>query len=103
MDELLPEGWLGLGINCNNCGNDGSSGVFRFREPPTVMSVEPNSPTGRAGMRPGDQLTHVDGVSLTSEQGWPRWHAIKPGQEVRLTYTRDGRSHHATISALSRP
>lgn len=102
-DEMLPEGRLGFAIDCQNCGEDESTGVFRFREPPVVTSVEPGSPAARAGLRPGDRLTHVDGVDLTSEMGWPRFRAIQPGEEVRLTYKRGDRTHCATLSALQLP
>lgn len=101
-DELMPQGWFGFAIQCQNCGDDESTGAFRFREPPVVANVEPNSPAARAGLRPGDWLTHVDGVSLTSHAGWPQWYAIQPGLEVRLTYVRGGQTHQVKVSALPR-
>jgi hypothetical protein len=101
----MPDGWFGFGMRCNNCGVSENNGVrsFRFRETPSVVSVEPGTPAARAGMRRGDRLTHVDGVPLTSEAGWRRFGAIQPGQQVRWTYTRGGQSHQATMSALRRP
>jgi hypothetical protein len=104
--QMLPGGWFGLGIHCRDCGVHGQTGrdpEFRFREPPTVMSVEPGTPAARAGMRRGDRLTHVDGHSLATPEGWRRFGAIRPGQEVRWSYLRDGRTHQATITALARP
>lgn len=103
QDEIMPEGWLGFAIDCQNCGQDESTGVFRFREPPVVTGVEPGSPAARAGLRPGDRLTHVDGVSLTARAGWPRFYAVQPGEAVRLTYARDGRTHQVTLTALRQP
>ena len=103
MDEILPKGWLGFEITCQDCGDDESTGAFRFRAPPVVVRVGPNSPAARAGLRPGDRLTHVDGVSLTSAAGWPRWSAIQPGQEVRIAYLRGDQTHQVTISALHQP
>ncbi len=99
MYEIMPEGWFGFMIECQNCGEDESTGVFRFHEPPVVVSVEPDSPAARAGLRPGDRLTHVDGVLLTSKAGWPRFYAVQPGEEVRFTYTRNGQTHQATLTA----
>jgi C-terminal processing protease CtpA/Prc len=101
----MPDGWFGFGMQCNQCGVHERNGVrsFRFRQAPTVVSVEPNTPAARAGMRRGDRLTHVDGVPLTGEAGWRRFGAIQPGQTVRWTYTRGGQAHHATMSALRRP
>ena len=104
--EIMPDGWFGFGIECNHCGVHRESGrqpVFRFNEAPTVMNVEPGTPAARAGMRRGDRLTHVDGVSLTTARGWNRFGAIQPGQQVRWTYTRGGQSRQATMTALRRP
>jgi predicted metalloprotease with PDZ domain len=68
-----------------------------------VVNVEPGTPAARAGMRRGDRLTHVDDVSITTAPGWTRFGAIQPGQQVRWTFTRDGRAHEATMTALRRP
>lgn len=103
---VMPDGWFGFGIQCNNCGvhaDRGQAPVFHFREQPTVQNVEPGTPAARAGMRRGDRLTHVDGVSITTAAGWSRFGAIQPGQQVRWTYTRDGRAHNAAMTALRRP
>jgi membrane-associated protease RseP (regulator of RpoE activity) len=98
-DDLVPGSRFGFTLDCQNCGDD-DSGAFRFREPPVVSGVQPNSAAARAGLRPGDRLTHVDGVALTSEAGWPRLAAIQPGQQVRFTYTRGGRTQQATLAAM---
>jgi predicted metalloprotease with PDZ domain len=68
-----------------------------------VVSVEPGTPAAGAGMRRGDRLTHVDGVSLTTAEGWRRFGAIQPGQRVAWTYTRDGRRLQSSMTALRRP
>lgn len=101
--ELMPQGWFGFMIQCQECGRDESTGVFRFHRPPVVVSVEPNSPAMRAGLRSGDRLTHLDGIPLTSDAGWARFYAIQPGETVRLTFDRNGESHSATVTALPRP
>lgn len=101
--EIMPEGWMGFMLECRNCGEDEDTGTFRFFDPPVLTRVEPNSPAARAGLRAGDRLTHMDGVALTSQVGWPRFNAIQPGQEVRFTYTRDGQQHQAILSATDRP
>jgi membrane-associated protease RseP (regulator of RpoE activity) len=104
--EIMPDGWFGFGIQCNNCGihaTQGRQAVFQFREQPSVVNVEPGTPAARAGMRRGDRLTHVDGIAITTQPGWTRFGAIQPGQQVRWTFTRDGRAHEATMTALRRP
>jgi hypothetical protein len=103
--EIMPDGWFGFGIRCNDCGVHSENGrsAFRFREQPTVVNVEPGTPAARAGMRRGDRLTHVDGAAITTQEGWRRFGAIQPGQQVRWTYTRGGVAHNASMAALRRP
>jgi hypothetical protein len=103
--EIMPDGWFGFGIQCRDCGVSDVNGrpEYRFRQAPTVVNVEPGTPAAGAGMRRGDRLTHVDGVSLTTAAGWRRFAAIQPGQRVAWTYTRDGRRLQSTMAALRRP
>jgi hypothetical protein len=41
----------------------------------------------------------VNGISLTSEAGWPHFRALKPGETARFTYVRGGQSFEATLKA----
>jgi predicted metalloprotease with PDZ domain len=102
----MPDGWFGFGIQCRNCGvhtERGRAAVYRFGEAPTVVSVEPGTPAASAGMRRGDRLTHLNGISLTTPEGWRLFSAIQPGQLVAWTYTRDGRRVQSSMTALRRP
>jgi membrane-associated protease RseP (regulator of RpoE activity) len=101
----MPDGWFGFGIQCRDCGvsDVGGRSVYRFLQAPTVVSVEPGTPAAGAGMRRGDRLTHVDGVSITTAEGWRRFAAIQPGHRVSWTYTRDGRRLQSAMTALRRP
>ena len=103
--EILPAGWFGFGISCDECGvrrnNDDVS--MYFGEPPVVENVEPGSPAQRAGLRRGDRLTHVDGLSLTTRQGARRFAAIRPGQAVTWTYRRGSGAYTARTTAVRRP
>lgn len=103
--EILPEGWFGFGISCEECGvhrhNDDVS--MYFVDPPRVESVEAGSPAYRAGLRRGDRLTHVDGLSLTTARGAQRFAAIRPGQAVTWTYRRGSSAYTARTTAVRRP
>jgi len=103
--EILPEGWFGFGISCDDCGvrrnNDDVS--MYFGEPPVVENVEAGSPAQRAGLRRGDRLTHVDGLSLTTRQGARRFADIRPGQTVTWTYRRGSGAYTARTTAVRRP
>ncbi|HEX9937638.1 MAG TPA: PDZ domain-containing protein [Longimicrobium sp.] len=103
--EILPEGWFGFSISCDECGirrRKDDVQMF-FREPPVVESVEPASPAARAGIRRGDLLVAVDGVALTTPAGAQRFQAIRPGQTVAWTYRRGSGTHTARAAAQRRP
>ncbi|HEV7589662.1 MAG TPA: PDZ domain-containing protein [Longimicrobium sp.] len=103
--EILPAGWFGFGISCDDCGvrrNDDDVSMY-FTEPPVVENVEPGSPAQRAGLRRGDRLTHVDGLALTTRQGARRFAAIRPGQAVTWTYRRGSGAYTARTTAVRRP
>jgi hypothetical protein len=105
--SVMPSGWFGFGISCDDCGwagsRRGATPVWRFRNAPRVESVETGSPAARAGMRRGDWLTHVDGVPLTTAGGGQRFGALRPGQSVRWTFRRGDRSYDAVARAERRP
>jgi predicted metalloprotease with PDZ domain len=77
--------------------------TFAFRSAPQVENVEPGTPAARAGMRRGDHLTHIDGIPLTTSAAWRRFGAVRPGQRVSWTFTRNGRQQTAVMSAMRRP
>ncbi|MCS6963609.1 PDZ domain-containing protein [Thermoflexus sp.] len=54
-----------------------------------ILSVERGSPAERAGLRPGDWITAVDGQALSSDEDLgSRIAARRPGDSVRLTIWR---------------
>ncbi|HET7230321.1 MAG TPA: PDZ domain-containing protein [Longimicrobium sp.] len=103
--EILPEGWFGFGIRCDECGirKHGNDVRMFFGEAPTVESVEPGSPAARAGIRRGDRLVAVDGAALTTPAGAQRFQAIRPGQTVTWTYQRGSGTYTARAAAIRRP
>ncbi|HEX8208922.1 MAG TPA: PDZ domain-containing protein [Longimicrobium sp.] len=103
--EFLPDGWFGFGIGCRRCDVIRENGrtTFAFRSTPLVENVEPGTPAARAGMQRGDQLTHIDGIPLTTAPAWRRFSAVQPGQRVSWTFTRNGRQQTAVMSAMRRP
>lgn len=100
------EGWLGIGLSCDNCTlrrSRSEPGRWWFSAPPTVYGVDPQSPAHRAGLRNGDTLIAIDGQNLTSEEGGRAFARVAPGQRIRLTYRRDGREREARMTAAERP
>jgi membrane-associated protease RseP (regulator of RpoE activity) len=91
LPALLPAGWLGLSFQCTGCQvqvEGDSARTWTFPESPTIVSVEGGSPAARAGLRSGDRLVSIDGLSLMSAAGGARFGAVSPGQSVSLGYER---------------
>jgi hypothetical protein len=77
--------------------------VWSFEDSPEISYVDPDGPAGKAGLRPGDTLTHVDGKPITSDEGGRRFGAVKPNESVRWTYERDGKTFIASLTAGEHP
>jgi hypothetical protein len=101
------QGWLGIGLSCNECGisADAPEGerVWEFRDQPEISYVDPDSPAARSGLRRGDVLTHIDGIALVSEEGGRAFGAVRPGQSVRLGYKRGEERGSLRVVAMARP
>lgn len=104
LPRLLPSGWLGIGLTCDcsvNTGGDFPS--WTFNDAPRVGGVIPGSPASRAGIRDGDLLVAVDGLSLVTREGGEAFSRIEPGQRVRLTLYRDEVERTVDLIAVKRP
>jgi hypothetical protein len=106
-EDALPRGWSGFGLTCESCGgrpgDQGAAPVWEFGTVPTIYYLDPGSPAARAGFQIGDVLTHLDGVSLLTQEGGKRFGALKPGQSVRWTILRGGRARTVTVVTEPRP
>jgi hypothetical protein len=104
--DALPRGWIGIGLNCSDCGaEDAGNGMmaWSFGSLPTVSYVDPEGPAASAGLHRGDQITHLDGISLLTEEGGRRFGAVRPGQTIRYTVVRDGSTRNFKVTAGTRP
>lgn len=105
--RILPRGWFGFGFLCDECsaksGATDSAAVWQFGAWPKVYSVDLGSPAARAGLRRGDVITHIDGVSILTPEGGRRFGAIRPGQAVRWSVVRAGVPRIVVGRAAERP
>jgi membrane-associated protease RseP (regulator of RpoE activity) len=103
---LLPSGWFGFGIQCTECrwsvDDEHGTTEWEFSTPPEISSIQAGSPAAAAGLRRGDILLEIDGELLVSEEGGRRFGSVKPGQNVRWTYSRDGETRTTTATAAER-
>lgn len=102
-----PDGWFGFSIRCNECGwsRSGSESTPRWESttPPQIGIVASGGPADIAGLRAGDRITHIDGASILAPEGARRFGAVKPGQRVRLTVTRNGTPITREFTLAERP
>jgi serine protease Do len=69
-----------------------------------VEDVTPGSPAARAGLRPYDVITAIDGKPVDSDQAMVRVVSRGvPGQPARVQYLRDGREMQALMKLAERP
>jgi putative serine protease PepD len=67
-----------------------------------VRSVTDNGPADKAGIKGGDVITAIDGrPTAGADAVIAAVRSFQPGDVVKVTYTRDGRSHTTTVTLTS--
>jgi putative serine protease PepD len=90
--EPVAHPYLGVGLAAT-----GTGGAL-------VGSVDAGSPAARAGLRPGDVITGVDGQPVHSADDVVAVvQGDRVGQQITLTYTRQGDEHTATVTLGNAP
>jgi serine protease Do len=69
-----------------------------------VQSVEPGGPAEKAGLKPGDVVTSVNGKEVTQDQSLSYLvNNLQPGARVPITLLRDGKTMTVTATIARRP
>ncbi len=96
-DGMVQRGWLGVRIQpvtddiADALGLDTASGAI-------VADAEGGTPADRAGIRPGDVITQVNGDAIADPRELSRAIAdFDPGTEVTITIQRDGRERTVEV------
>jgi hypothetical protein len=98
----------GFALECDKCGpapRDASdvAAPWRYAQPPRVVAVAPGGAAARAGVREGDSVTAVDGLSLLTAEGARRFSDVHGGDRVRLTLQREGKAIDLPITLTAVP
>jgi serine protease Do len=98
-DGRVERGWLGVQVQ------DVMAEETRApRRAVLVAGVERAGPAARGGLRQGDLVTAINGERVDSSRGLVRAiAAVPPGQTVRLSLLRDGRTVEVSLQVGRRP
>jgi serine protease Do len=93
----VDRGWLGVSVA--DAEQQG-----RRQRGAVIMGVERGSPAARAGLRQGDLVTALNGEPVATSRALVRGVAVlPPGETVRLTLLRGGRSQDIAVQIGRRP
>ena len=104
--SIGPRASFGFGLGCSDCSITAEQikgvHVMMFDKPPEIAFIDANGPAYKAGLRRGDVLTHIDGVSFTTTEGARKFATAEPGDPVRFTVVRNGNARTYTVRASDR-
>ena len=73
--------------------------VYGFKNGVLVQQVQPSGPADKAGLKPGDIITTIDGRSIKDGDDLVNEIASRrPGSSIRLGFMRDGKPQDATVT-----
>jgi putative serine protease PepD len=69
-----------------------------------IAGVKPNTPAAKAGLKTGDVVVSLDGTPVsTSDALAASISAHKPGEQITITYRRNGSLHSVQLTLANRP
>jgi serine protease Do len=73
--------------------------VYGFKNGVLVQEVQPSGPADKAGLKPGDIITSIDGRQVKDGDDLVNEIASrKPGSTIRLGFLRDGKPNDTTVT-----
>ena len=102
--DRAPEGYLGVTFAINGTVKREGNGpeVYRFEEPPEVITVETGSPADKAGMRRGDRIVAFEGRDVVGRDVVLS-QMLVPGRKLPVRFTRDGAEQNVVVLVQKRP
>jgi serine protease Do len=88
-----------IGIQFREGLSNAVNRVYGFKNGVLVQEVQPGGPADKAGLKPGDIITTIDGRMVKDGDDLVNEIASrKPGSTVRLGFLRDGKQSDATVT-----
>lgn len=102
--EFAPDGYLGVTFPITGSVKREMHGpeIYRFDEPPEIISVETGSPADRAGIRRGDRIVSLDGRDVVGRDVILSQYLV-PGRRLPMRIIRDEREQNVTVLVQKRP
>ncbi|HEY1983944.1 MAG TPA: trypsin-like peptidase domain-containing protein [Terracidiphilus sp.] len=73
--------------------------VYGFKNGVLVQQIQPNGPADKAGLKPGDIITTLDGRAIKDGDDLVNEIASRrPGSTIRLGFVRDGKTSDTTVT-----
>ena len=104
VSQLIEDGtaehaFLGIGLVDATAERDGAT-----LHAAGITQVEPDSPADHAGLAKGDAITEIDGERVNGSLALvAQVRQRAAGDEITLTYIRDGEEHELSVTLESRP
>lgn len=99
-------GRFGFAVGCQRActpltGKDGPLfyTYYKYSEFPSIIGVRPGGAADRAGIRAGDVVTKVDGVSVSEDEGAKNLARLERREHARVTVRRDGKEIEFSLQA----
>jgi C-terminal processing protease CtpA/Prc len=102
--EHAPSGYLGVTFSIAGTVKREGNGpeVYRFDEPPEIITLEPGSPADRAGIRRGDRIIALDGREVVGREVVLA-NLLIPGRKLPVRVAREGREQEIAVVVQKRP
>jgi serine protease Do len=83
-----------MGLATDNPSNDGA----------LIAAISPHSPADRAGLKPGDVITAVNGAAVTNPSDLAADIAnVDPGHDTTISYIRGGKTNSISVAVTTMP
>jgi serine protease Do len=101
-EHKVVRGSIGISFQPNT--NSAVARVYGFKSGGVMISaIQPGQPAAKAGLKPGDIITTIDGQTVKDGDDLVANISIrKPGSTVEIGYLRNGQDLHATLTIADR-